>query len=136
MGWTKEILSPVADVTSFDTANHENVDIVGDIYELTTIFKDKQKFDVAIISDVFEHLPDIPKALKEVLGIMNPGGIILLSTPFQKELHGEEYGDYFRITRQGWKYMLTEAGCIDIKIQWVGSEKFPKAYMVSSRKKS
>ncbi len=43
-------------------------------------FKDNH-FDVIIMSEVIEHLPDDVKGLKEIRRILRPGGIILLSVP-------------------------------------------------------
>lgn len=37
-------------------------------------------FDVAIVSDVLEHLNDIPKALQEIHRVLRPGGLVLFDT--------------------------------------------------------
>jgi SAM-dependent methyltransferase len=41
-----------------------------------------ESFDVFISSDVFEHIPDLDRALKEIHRILKPGGIIVSSFPF------------------------------------------------------
>lgn len=42
---------------------------------------DKNSFDKIIASEVFEHLDDDNKALREIFKILKPGGIFVISTP-------------------------------------------------------
>lgn len=39
-------------------------------------------FDMFISGDVFEHIPDLNKALAEIVRILKPGGVIVSSFPF------------------------------------------------------
>jgi SAM-dependent methyltransferase/FMN phosphatase YigB (HAD superfamily) len=39
-------------------------------------------FDLLIANDVFEHVPDIERALKEASRVLKPGGMLLYSIPF------------------------------------------------------
>ena len=39
------------------------------------------KFDVITCIDVIEHVEDVPAALKNMLGLLNPGGILILQMP-------------------------------------------------------
>lgn len=38
-------------------------------------------FDLVLMLEVIEHLPDIPHALREIARVLKPGGIAILSTP-------------------------------------------------------
>mmetsp|Transcript_53340 Transcript_53340/g.95734 ORF Transcript_53340/g.95734 Transcript_53340/m.95734 type:complete len:293 (+) Transcript_53340:69-947(+) len=49
----------------------------GSLYELP--FAD-EGFDAVIVSDVLEHLHDLPKALAEIKRVLRPGGLLLFDT--------------------------------------------------------
>ncbi len=42
---------------------------------------EKSKFDVVIITEVLEHIPDDKKAVLEILRVMKSGGYLLLTVP-------------------------------------------------------
>jgi len=44
-------------------------------------------FDLLISNDVFEHVPDIKQAFREASRILNPGGILLFSIPFDLSIN-------------------------------------------------
>lgn len=128
--WSKETFSQICEITSFDVVAHENVDVVGDLYHVHESFPDEPAFDVVIATDVFEHVARLPEAFHQVTSVLKPGGLFIASTPFKKNLHGEDYGDYWRVTRQGWEHLLTEAGFQNHSISWLGEELFPIAYFI------
>jgi SAM-dependent methyltransferase len=43
-------------------------------------FRDGE-FDLVLMLEVIEHLPDIPHALREVARVLKPGGVAILTTP-------------------------------------------------------
>jgi ubiquinone/menaquinone biosynthesis C-methylase UbiE len=51
---------------------------VGDIEHLT--FKDKS-FDMALLNEVLEHIPEEMKALEEVKRVLKPGGTVIIFSP-------------------------------------------------------
>lgn len=133
--WTKDTFSPLCDLTTFDIVPHENVDVIGNLYHLHDSFPGEPRFDIIIATDVFEHVSRIPDALQQITNVLRSGGRLIASTPFKKNLHGEDYGDYWRITRQGWEYLLEQSGFENITISWLGEELFPIAYFVRALKK-
>ncbi|HEY6395036.1 MAG TPA: class I SAM-dependent methyltransferase, partial [Candidatus Binataceae bacterium] len=40
-----------------------------------------EKFDVVLMLEVIEHLPDIPHALREIARVLKPGGAAIITTP-------------------------------------------------------
>lgn len=93
-----------------------NVDFVGDIHSLSRVVP--HDFDTVICTEVFEHTEDPRAALREIYTVLKPGGLFIATAPLTHELHGEDYGDYWRITPQGWKLLLTQF--TDIHIQTRG----------------
>jgi len=49
---------------------------------LTQLTWEDNIFDVILSFDVFEHIPDYRKALKECARVLRPGGILLFTVPF------------------------------------------------------
>lgn len=100
--------------------------IRGTIEQIEGIFT--HKFHTIIACDVFEHLRSPESTIRKVYEFLEDGGVFIASSPFRKNLHGEEYGDYWRITRQGWAYLLGDFR--EVEIVPHGDPLFPKAYFV------
>jgi 2-polyprenyl-3-methyl-5-hydroxy-6-metoxy-1,4-benzoquinol methylase len=50
-----------------------------------------ERFDVALVNEVLEHVPDEDQALREVFRVLRPGGLLLLFSPnrlYPFETHG------------------------------------------------
>lgn len=54
--------------------------VVGSILEMPF---DDNTFDYVVSSEVIEHTPNPPQAIKEIYRVLRPGGIVILSTPNQ-----------------------------------------------------
>lgn len=83
-----------------------SVDVVATAYEIPL---DSASFDVALLSEVLEHLEEPGRALKECARLLRPGGKLILTTPFVWVLH-EEPRDYFRYSPHGIRWLLQESG--------------------------
>ncbi len=130
--WVKDNFKNKSHITSFDQIRYEDTDIVGDIHELSK-YLPLDKFDVVFCLETMEHVKNPFVAINEIHKVMKVGALLVASTPFRHMLHGEEYGDYWRITRQGWRELLEKFD--GIKIVPVGEELMPHHYMISARKK-
>ena len=71
-------------------------------------FEDKY-FDSALSTEVIEHVSDPDVLLKEVNRVMKTDGVLLMSSPFFYEEHGQPY-DYIRYTSFGLKCLLEKYG--------------------------
>ena len=129
--WPKDRFKRQCNIKTFDQFSYENVDIVGDLLELSA-YVESDYFDVVLCLDTLEHVRDPFRAMEQMYGVLKLGGAFLASTPFLKNLHGEEYGDYWRFTRQGLKVLTKNFHSIEIF--WSGEELLPKAYFVKAIK--
>jgi ubiquinone/menaquinone biosynthesis C-methylase UbiE len=68
-----------------------------------------ESFDLILFSEVVEHLGDSRKALAEVGRVLKPGGITLITWPFNYMLH-ELPHDYVRYSEYGMAKLLAEVG--------------------------
>lgn len=71
-------------------------------------FSDSE-FDSVLVSEVVEHLFDLPCALVEISRVMKPSGKLLITCPFVWPLHEEPY-DYARYTPFALSHELERAG--------------------------
>lgn len=52
-------------------------------YDLTSVNESDETYSVIICYHILEHIPDDKKAMKELLRILKPNGILLVQSPFQ-----------------------------------------------------
>jgi SAM-dependent methyltransferase len=65
-------------------------------------------FDVIVLSEVIEHVPNMAAALNEIGRVLKPGGILLMTWPFNYMMH-ELPHDYTRCTEFGMAHHLATA---------------------------
>jgi SAM-dependent methyltransferase len=88
-------------------ARAAKVDLLGDVEHMHAVAD--RSIDVALCSEVLEHVPHPHVAMAEFARTIRPGGVIVLTVPFLARLH-EEPHDYFRYTRHGLRRLLDDAG--------------------------
>lgn len=102
--------------TRFETvdAAEWNPTIVGDIYHLP--FRDNE-ISAMLCKSVLEHLAEPHQAVSEMHRALKPGGKILVYTHFiyPYHAHSGSYGDYFRFTEEGMRYLFREFKTIEVK---------------------
>lgn len=94
-----------------------NPDMVLNVEDMKEI--KKESIDVVNAIELFEHVAQPEKGIRECYRILKPGGTILISTPFLYPIHADPY-DYQRWTDVKWKKVLEETGFSEIKIHILG----------------
>lgn len=70
-------------------------------------------FDVIVLDNVLEHVPEPTAAIRNVETMLRPNGHLLVATPFMIKVHGAP-DDYSRWTQQGMRRLIEGngfAGC-------------------------
>ena len=106
-----------AKVTYVNIDKSTNPDIVADA---TSIPIPDECYDVAVMGEILEHLPEPVKALKETRRLLRPGGIVLATVPFMVGIHGDPH-DYGRYTETFWQKASSDIGFKNIKIERQGT---------------
>ncbi|KKM05003.1 hypothetical protein LCGC14_1758510 [marine sediment metagenome] len=82
-------------------------DVLLDVTNMNQIESDT--IDVVNAIELFEHVKDYKKGLKECYRVLKKRGVLILSTPFLIHIHADP-GDYQRISIEKWKLDLLEIG--------------------------
>jgi SAM-dependent methyltransferase len=99
-------------IKTFDISEKWNPDIVGDI---TKIVFEENTWDVIVCVQTIEHIPNIWDAPKEILRILKQDGYLIVDCPWNYPYHGEpEFGDYWRISKDGMKTLFSDFKLIGI----------------------
>lgn len=91
---------------SFQSLNYPDFDLCAPLVV-------EGQFDVVICEQVLEHVADPSAAAANLLGLVRPGGHVIVTTPFLVRIHELlEYGmyDYWRFTPRGLGVLLERAG--------------------------
>ena len=95
---------------SFDTVTADvdpiwKPDVICDITK--TDFED-QYWDVVVVSNVIEHIPDIRNLSDEIARIIKPNGYFLVDCPWNFPYHAEppSFGDFWRISLDGFNQLF------------------------------
>jgi SAM-dependent methyltransferase len=120
--------SKVTKYTTFDRKMYGDsknpVDVYGDVEKMPADWTGA--WDAAIMVEVMECVPNPFNAVKELHRILKPGGVILITSPFNVSWFG--YGstpdslkkknhvkDYWRITKDGWNLLMSSFNTIKVE---------------------
>jgi SAM-dependent methyltransferase len=96
--------------------NKKNHDIYSDIDNIPV---DDNTYDLVLCTEVFEHIPEPIKAMKELVRICKKNGKILLTAPFTSGIHQQPYHFYSGFSPYFYKYLkeIYNLQIIDFKSQ-------------------
>ena len=90
-------------------------------FDICAPLEEQRRFDVVICEQVLEHVVDPCTAAVNLRELCNPGGHVIVSTPFLVRVHELPLfgmGDYWRFTPRGLRALLERAG---LEVTNVGS---------------
>jgi SAM-dependent methyltransferase len=91
----------------------ENVDLCADCYNVPL---PNGSVDTILSTQVLEHLDTPDRMLKEAYRLLKPNGKLILTAPMVWGLH-EEPVDFYRYTEYGLRYLLEQAGYVNVQVQ-------------------
>lgn len=90
---------------------------------------DAGAFDMALCTEVLEHIPEPRQLLAQAYRSLRPGGRLLLTAPFAARWHFIPY-DYWRYTPSGLDLLLRDTGFEDVVIHARGNPLTVACYKV------
>jgi len=90
-----------------DIEERYNPDIIIDVCNMKQI--QDESIDVINAIELFEHVENPEKGLKECYRVLRKGGVMILSVPFLYPIHADPY-DFQRWTEEKWRKVLEEIG--------------------------
>jgi len=81
---------------NFKDYGREDSTIKGDILD-ENLLSQLGKFDVITCIDMIEHVSDVPRAMKNMVQLLNPGGILVLQMPNKDSLSNVMADSHFNI---------------------------------------
>jgi len=101
-------LFPNFNVITFDADSKWGPDIVGDITGADIIYD--ESYDVIVCVQVLEHVPNLWDVPGEMSRILKTGGYAIVDSPWMYPYHAEppSFGDYWRITKDGFRELFKE----------------------------
>ena len=103
--------------TGIDMQAGEGVDQVADIHDLPAEWSGR--FSGIVCSEVLEHVARPWLALPELRRVLQPGGLLVITTLFAFPEHGYP-DDYFRYSQSGLRLLLADAGFSAISTEYAG----------------
>jgi SAM-dependent methyltransferase len=118
-----------------DSVKHSNIDVICDIHLLNTTFA-IMSFDFILCIDVIEHVSKPWEAVIQMYDVLKIGGALLLTSPFNYPLHGNDVvRDYWRVSADGLcSLLLDHAKFSKLDIQTFGPPKYPFTITAVARK--
>lgn len=77
-------------------------------------------YDIAIMGELLEHVPDPLIVLKEAHRLIKPGGTLLATAPFLYPIHADPY-DFGRYTESFWQNAGAKIGFKNVKVERQGA---------------
>lgn len=114
------------DVTYVNIEKKDEPDILADAENIPV---NDNSYDVAIMGELLEHVPDPIAVLREAYRILKRGGVILATTPFMYPIHADPY-DFGRYTESFWRKAAEDIGFSEIQIEKQGGMFAVMALMV------
>lgn len=108
--------------TQYETADFLQVDKAYEPMDYVCSLDDipvaDDRFDLVLLTQVLEHVPEPQSVLRELQRVLKPGGTIWLSAPLFYAEHEQPY-DFYRYTQFGFRHQLESAAFEVVDIAWL-----------------
>jgi SAM-dependent methyltransferase len=94
-------------VETLDIDNKSGATYIADLCETNTEIIPESHFDIVVCTEVLEHTLQPFNAVDEIKRILKPGGVALISTPYNFRIHGP-LPDCWRFTEHGLKALFKD----------------------------
>jgi SAM-dependent methyltransferase len=104
-----------ADICKRDAHRYAHV---AHVCDRASIPVENDRYDLALCTQVLEHVADPVAVLRELRRVLKPGACLWISAPLSFEEHEVPY-DFFRYTQFGWRHLMQTTGFEVMEIGWL-----------------
>lgn len=104
---------PNAEIETFDIDPKSGATYIADLCRTNSDTIPADRFDVVVCTEVIEHTLKPFKAVAEICRVLKPGGVVLLTVPFNFRIHGP-LPDCWRISEHGLRSLFDEESGFEI----------------------
>jgi SAM-dependent methyltransferase len=104
-----------ADFCQVDQKSYGEITYVCDLARIPV---PDDQYDLVLLTQVLEHVPEPKPVLQELFRVLKPGGAIWLTAPLFFEEHDIPF-DFYRYTQYGLKHLLQASGFTVEKLTWL-----------------
>lgn len=126
---------PLATVETLDINPESDATYIADLCANNEGVIESNKFDVVVCTEVLEHTLQPFDAVNEIKRILKPGGVALISTPYNFRIHGP-LPDCWRFTEHGLRALFKDFDIVSLD-ELEDEERFlaPIHYTLVARKR-
>lgn len=103
-----------AQIQTLDIDDNSGADFIADLCVCNENLIPSESFDVIVCTEVLEHTLQPFDAVNELWRLLKPGGIVLLTVPFNLRIHGP-LPDCWRFTEHGLKKLFQRFDQIELE---------------------
>lgn len=106
-----------AEVTYVNIEKRDEPDIIADA---ASIPLPDGTFNICLMGELLEHVPDPRPVVREAYRLLSPGGVLLATVPFNVGIHADPY-DFGRYTDYFWKNLSEDVGFSSVEVERHGT---------------
>jgi SAM-dependent methyltransferase len=126
---------PHVEYESADVVRSPDPDSIHYVSDLSELPVEDARYDLILMTQVLEHVPEPTNVLREVRRVLRPGGAVWLSAPLFYEEHDQPH-DYFRYTQFGLRRLLDRADLQVERVEWLEGYLGTFAYQIDLASRS
>lgn len=124
----------LAEIATLDIDPASGATYVADLCAMNDVILPAGHFRFVVCTEVLEHVRDPFAAVQEIRRVLEPGGLVFVTTPFNLRIHGP-LPDCWRFTEHGLRVLFRDFEIVELtEVETPGRDLMPIHYRLVARK--